>query len=83
MEIGYPKAKEYFRQAAALGSKKAAELWEYLDPSNHLALAESAIYKPYASEPDYASAKHWYRIAAALGSTVAAERLKELERLGY
>lgn len=81
--MDHAKAKEYYRQAAALGSATAAERFAELDPDKYLATAESFHYGSYGNEPHYATAKHFYQIAASLGSATAVERLAELEQLGY
>ena len=81
--MDHAKAKEYYRQAATLGSATAAKHFAELDPDKYLAMAESFHYGSYGTEPHYATAKHFYQIAASLGSSTAEERLAELEQLGY
>lgn len=81
--VDYPKAKEYYQQAAALGSATAVEYLQRLDPTIYLRVAEFRHYGRKGWSVDYTAAKYYYQIAASLGSTVAAERLKELEQLGY
>lgn len=81
--VDHAKAKEYYRQAAVLGSATAAKRFAALDPDKYLATAESFHYGRYGTEPHYDTAKHFYQIAASLGSSTAVERLAELEQLGY